>query len=124
DLSCGNVVGPTIAGAIANEQAEGVEDVNVELSGTGMFQQLTGANGSYSFSNIPAGGDYTITPGHDENHGNGVTTYDLVLITRHILGIQMLNSPYKIIAADANRSNSVTTSDMVEIRKLILQLIP
>jgi hypothetical protein len=31
-----------------------------------------------------------------------------------------LNSPYKIIAADANKSNSVTTFDILELRKLIL----
>jgi hypothetical protein len=53
-----------------------------------------------------------------------VTTYDLVLISRHILGIQNLNSPYKVIAADANKSNSVTTLDMVVIRKVILQIEP
>jgi hypothetical protein len=43
-----------------------------------------------------------------------------VLISKHILGVQTLDSPYKIIAADANKSNSVTTFDLVEIRKLIL----
>lgn len=53
---------------------------------------------------------------------NGVTTWDLVLISRHILGVQLLGSPYKIIAADANANQSVTTLDMVAIRKIILQL--
>ncbi len=51
---------------------------------------------------------------------NGVTTYDLVLISKHILDTEPLNSPYKIIAADANKSGSITTIDIVEIRKLIL----
>ncbi|MBK8490778.1 MAG: T9SS type A sorting domain-containing protein [Saprospirales bacterium] len=122
-FACNSANGPTVAGAIANEEEEGVEGVSVELSGNGSNTELTGSNGTYSFGNIPSGGDYTVTPVFDVNDGNGVTTYDLVLITRHILGIQSLNSPYKIIAADANRSNSVTTSDMVEIRKIILQLI-
>ena len=121
--ACNSANGPAIAGAIANEEEEGVEGVTVELSGSGTNSELTGINGSYSFANIPSGGDYTVTPAYDENHGNGVTTYDLVLISRHILAVQPLNSPYKIIAADANRSNSVTTSDMVEIRKIILQLV-
>jgi hypothetical protein len=43
-----------------------------------------------------------------------------VLISKHILGIQPLGSPYKMIAADANMSNSITTFDIVELRKLIL----
>jgi len=120
----GNPSGPAVAGAIANEQEEGVEGVTVELSGNGDIFQTTNFSGAYAFSNVPAGGDYTVTPVLDENHANGVSTYDLVLITRHILGIQLLDSPYKIIAADANHSNSVTTADMVEIRKIILLLIP
>ena len=62
----------------------------------------------------------TIKPIKDINPLNGVSTFDLLLISRHILGIRMLDSPYKIIAADVNNSNSVTTFDLVELRKLIL----
>ncbi|HRI58828.1 MAG TPA: cohesin domain-containing protein [Saprospiraceae bacterium] len=61
-----------------------------------------------------------IVPHKDDNPLNGVSTFDMVLISRHILGIEPLNSPYKIIAADVNKSNSITTFDIVEIRKLIL----
>jgi hypothetical protein len=62
----------------------------------------------------------TITPVKDDNPLNGVTTYDLVLISKHILGIEPLSTPYKMIAADANKSNSITTFDIVELRKLVL----
>jgi hypothetical protein len=58
----------------------------------------------------------------DTNPLNGVSTFDLVLISKHVLGSTPLDSPYKLIAADANKSNSVTTFDIVEIRKLILQI--
>jgi hypothetical protein len=44
----------------------------------------------------------------------------LVLISKHILGLEPLSTPYKMIAADANKSGSITTFDIVEIRKLIL----
>jgi hypothetical protein len=44
----------------------------------------------------------------------------LVLINKHILGLEPLSSPYKMIAADANNSRSITTFDIVEMRKLIL----
>src|SRR5690606_33233473 len=46
--------------------------------------------------------------------------FDLVLISKHILGIEALGSPYKMIAADINKNGSITTIDMVELRKLIL----
>lgn len=51
---------------------------------------------------------------------NGVSTYDLVVITKHILGQTPLASVYQGIAADVNNSHSITTFDIVETRKLIL----
>jgi hypothetical protein len=66
--------------------------------------------------------NYTVTPEKNDDPMNGVSTFDLVLIQKHILGIDYLNTPYKIIAADVNHSNSVTTLDMVELRKIILQV--
>lgn len=52
----------------------------------------------------------------------GVSTFDLVLINRHILGQQPLENFYQVLAADVNRSNSISTFDIIEIRKLILGL--
>jgi hypothetical protein len=43
-----------------------------------------------------------------------------VLISKHLLSQEALNSPYKMIAADANKSNSISTFDIVELRRLIL----
>ena len=51
-----------------------------------------------------------------------MTTYDLVLINKHILAIEPFNSPYKMIAADANVSGSITSFDVVALRRLILGL--
>ena len=74
------------------------------------------------FSQHPGSGkqEFEMTPAKDDNWTCGVTTFDLVLIQKHILAIEPLDSPYKIIAADANRSESVTTADVVLFRKLIL----
>ncbi len=85
-----------------------------------MNAQTTNGNGVYSISPVPGCQTYTITPYRNDFPLNGVSTYDLVLITKHILGLEALGSPYKIIAADANKSQSVTTFDVVALRKLIL----
>ncbi len=58
----------------------------------------------------------------DVNPLNGLTTFDLVLISRHILNIQPLGSPYKLIAADVNRSSTIATLDLIQLRKLILNI--
>ena len=112
----------TVAGALKTETADGVADANVNVQ-AGQFNSfdMTDNQGLYSFTDlVPANTNYTVTPTKDDNPLNGVSTYDLVLISKHILGLEPLNTPYKMIAADANKSNSITTFDIVEVRKLIL----
>ncbi len=76
--------------------------------------------GNYAFSKVQSGKTYSIQGEIKENPLNGVSTYDLVLISKHILGLEALNNPYKMIAADANKSNTITTLDIVMLRRLIL----
>ncbi len=117
----------SVAGDLKTETQNGLEDASVEMIGThpalppvSMFD-MTNNDGAYAFSNaLPISANYSVTPLKDDNHLNGVTTFDLVLISKHILGLEPLGSPYKMIAADANKSNSITTFDIVELRKLIL----
>ncbi len=73
---------------------------------------------------IPFGEDYQATIRAERTLGPlvGVTTYDLVLISKHILAIEPFTSVYQMVAADVNASGSVTTFDILETRKLILGL--
>jgi len=115
-----------VSGALKTEAGNGLEDANVELDGASPSNPSVNllvpsdADGNFLFTNVPYNGDYTVTPIKDNDPLNGVSTFDLVLINKHILGIEPLNSPYKMIAADANNSRSITTFDIVELRKLIL----
>jgi hypothetical protein len=126
--ACGNNQVPVIAGALKTEMQEGVQEAEVQLYGTPpsgipapMMSALSDNLGNFFFANtLPVGSDYTLVPLKDDNPLNGVTTYDLVLISKHILGSEPFDSPYKMIAADANKSGSITTFDIVEFRKLIL----
>lgn len=66
--------------------------------------------------NVP----YILFPEKTGEFLNGVTTLDIVLIQRHILGIEPLKDMRLLIAADVNSDGKVTASDLSEIRKLIL----
>ncbi len=118
---CGGV-GSRIAGVIMTEESETVQDVEVGLSGGSISNMTTEADGAYEFNNLENGYDYTVSPQLDNNYLNGVSTFDLVLISKHILGVTPLNSPYKMIAADVNNSHSISTVDIIKIRKLILNV--
>jgi hypothetical protein len=110
----------TVAGALTTAEDQGIEDVTVDING-GLFTQDTDETGTFGFD-LDAGGDYSVVPSLDLDASNGVTTFDIVLITQHILGMNPLNDPLKMIAADANNSNTVTTLDVVAIRMVILQI--
>jgi len=86
-----------------------------------MLQSVnTNYRGDYAFPAMDLGQSYTVDPSADDDHLNGVTTLDLILIQRHILGLQMIDSPYRIIAADINNDNRVSSTDLVNLRSVIL----
>ncbi|MFZ4399676.1 MAG: hypothetical protein ACOYO1_06560 [Bacteroidales bacterium] len=112
-----------ISGNVHVEQGYLMNNVKMKLSGSGSNDSInTSSNGIYSF-NVLQGNSYSITPSkvNDIPALSGLSTLDLILIQRHILNIQSLNSAYKIIAADVNQSGNVSTMDILLIKSLILQ---
>ncbi len=59
----------------------------------------------------------------DNDPLSNVSTVDILLIQRHLLGIERLTN-LQIAVGDVNNSGSLTTADMAEIRRLILGHIP
>ncbi|HMR73388.1 MAG TPA: T9SS type A sorting domain-containing protein, partial [Candidatus Saccharibacteria bacterium] len=108
-----------VAGAIKSETNDNIKGVTVTLSGEANKTVTTAADGVYNFS-VDKGMDVTITPSKDDNPLAGISTFDLVKISKHILRVELLDSPYKMIAADVNNSKTISALDLVELRKLIL----
>ncbi|MCO6491566.1 MAG: choice-of-anchor J domain-containing protein [Phaeodactylibacter sp.] len=115
----------TICGRICRENGDGL--VNVTLSaadGQDNWSTVSNPDGSHCLDPVPAGGNYTVTPEKNTGWRNGVTANDLFLIQRHILQIELLDSPYKLISADADASGSIDGNDLFLLQKLILLQIP
>ena len=124
--SVDNVCGgesPAIAGFVEREDGEGVMLSEVMISGNGSNTDMTNNEGYFEVTDLEAGYDYTVVPSKNDDHNLGVTTLDIIKIRQHILTTELLDSPYKLIAADANNNQMVTTSDIIEIRRLILTTI-
>ena len=111
-----------IAGLILTEDGIPVQLSNVILNGAQSDTVTNDATGYFEFNELPNGGDYTVTPEKNIFPDNGVSTFDLIFIRRHILGIQPLASPYKMIASDVNRSGNISAFDMILLSKIILQI--
>lgn len=116
---CGEGLRPTIDGHVSTVYNDMLDDVRVDLLGTENMYEMT-AEGSYAFPEMPSGGNYLVDPTKNDDVNNGVSTLDLVLIQRHVIGLQDLDSPYKMIAADINNDQDVSSADIVELRKVIL----
>jgi uncharacterized Zn-finger protein/subtilisin-like proprotein convertase family protein len=115
-----------IAGIVLTETGLPVNEVNIELSSVaGEFPKfdITEEDGNYSFTSNPYWYEYLLSPEKDIDYLNGVSTLDIILIQKHVLGIEVLDSPYKIIAADATNDLKVSALDLLVIRKLLLGFI-
>jgi hypothetical protein len=77
-------------------------------------------DGEYLFNNLVMGASYNIDGEKAGEFLNGVSTLDIVMIQRHILGIELLSTPYKVVASDVDNNNRVSSSDIIALRKAIL----
>jgi len=115
-------ISQTISGQARTETGQGIENVEVSLTGPGVsLQQFTDDNGNFSFSGVPTGQSYELCLSLNINPLNGVTTFDGVVLSKHILDIELLNSPYKIIAAETGTENNPPdVLDLYRMRQTIL----
>ena len=115
----------TINGRVITPSGNTIPSVRLGLSGTvitgSMLDNSTSTENGYTLSEL-VGGNYTIRASkkNDINKTNGVSVADALLIQSHILGKSILNSPYKLIAADVDGSGSVTTLDILYLKRFIL----
>ena len=110
-----------IAGKIRLANGFILSGFQVTLAGTTHYT-TTNSEGIFKFSDLNMDKKYTLNITKETQYLEGVSTYDLLLINRHILGIKPIMSKYGMIAADVNNSGSITTLDMVLIKKMILQI--
>jgi hypothetical protein len=105
---------------ISDPFGNAMEEVEMSVKASG-FDTTFLVNGIYNLSEVASlqNRNYTLKPYRD-GHPSGLTTFDLVLISKHILGLEPLHCPWQLVAADVNCSSSITTFDIVNARKVIL----
>lgn len=112
-----------IEGEVLTPEDEGFANLPIVVENqVDTFVSHTGPSGFYHVNLPPSTISYTLKPVYNENAKNGVSTFDLILITKHILGVQPLSNPYYRIAADVNGSQHISTQDVIAIRRVILGL--
>jgi hypothetical protein len=115
-----NTVMGTIAGSIRTEQGKEVENAVISVMNTTAFATMTGVDGAFRVDNLPFGENLTLVPSKNDDLMNGVSTMDMIIISKHILGLERITSPYALIAADIDGSGGISTLDLIRLRKLVL----
>jgi lysyl endopeptidase len=113
-----------ISGRLQGWWGPSLRNFRVAISGGSVDTVTTDTMGNFRFVNLPPNQNYTIKPLSPDDDLNGVTTFDLVKISQHILTIEPLGSPWRMLAADVNNSNTITSFDIIETRKTILGVTP
>lgn len=118
---------PDTVCVVPNTPNTGIEDLSWQIESIGPVPPASEYTIDYCvtlnagfLSDTLSNNRYKIYPSKDNDPLNGVSTFDLVLIWKHILEYELLDNPYRLIAADADRSGNITMNDLVELRKLIL----
>ena len=110
----------SLSGNVRRANGDGIPNATVYLYADSTFTSITDENGAYQFDHIVEGFNYRLVVTKNNNFGNGVSTFDLVKIHKHIIAVQDLDGPLEQIAADANASGIISTLDIIKLRKLVL----
>jgi hypothetical protein len=117
----------SISGAISycsNPSLNPVPGVTLTLTGDTGGSTLSNGSGNYTFSSLPSGGNYTVTPTKAALSAGaaGINTVDVVAIQRHFLILGTPLSGCGLTAANVNGDGSVNTVDVVAVQRFFLSL--
>lgn len=113
----------TLQGLASTENGMSIPGIEIQLITAADTQTtFTAQDGTYAFDDVPLGEPFQLLLTRVDDERNGVSTLDLIQISKHILSVEKINSPYKLLAADIDQSGSLSIIDLIKIRKVILSI--
>lgn len=99
----------------------GVDNVAIDVTenGSSVCTDLTNSTGDYSCT-VVSGGNYQVRPTKADNPACGVSTFDMVILQKHIFATDCLDFPRELFAADANGNGLAATADLAVMQLVTL----
>jgi hypothetical protein len=113
-----------VAGAVKTENNANISSVQVSANTGGAIASsaMTAADGTFSIAGLTPGNYQVKASKTDAKDAyNGVTTFDIARISKHLLAVEKITSPYQLIAADVDKNGDIDGADMLHIRNFILR---
>lgn len=119
---CDNMTG-SIVGEVRTEHGHPIPEVEVQLTlDIDTRTAFSSFEGAYTLEELPACQINSLIVSKTDAVRKGISTMDILLMQKHILGLELLDSPYKMIAADVDRNGRVSVQDIIQLRRVILGL--
>lgn len=115
-----------IEGKVATQKNKNISDAEIDIvASIDTFSgfEMTIDDGTFEYDKTPELLKYVLRPHYNTAASDGVSTLDLVMIQRHILGLAEFDNPYDIIASDVNQNDRLNSSDLLTMRKMVLGII-
>jgi hypothetical protein len=95
-----------------------VPNVTLTLTGTSSGSTLSDGSGNYTFTSLPSGGNYTVTPTKTARMPGSanINTVDVIAVQKQFLTGTFLTG-CKLAAADVNGDNNVNTQDVIAVQR-------
>ena len=106
----------TINGNVSTLGGAPLNDVTVSA---GTDHTVTNTYGGFQIGGT-VGNNYVLTADKEIDPRAGLSTIDLLILKRHLLGIERFSNPFLALAADVNRDGVVNLGDMISLQALIL----
>lgn len=87
---------------------------------------VTDDEGNYTFTELPIAESYVVTPlgfpteSSRAERIDGINIADLVILSRHLIGIQLFTENWQFLAADVSGDNEIGLIDILTIQSYIL----
>ena len=125
---CGNMT-TAADGIVYNQGTDQVlNDVTIVASdGRGQIvaEATTTEHGFFAFDALPACTTTSIEARRPSaTWREEVDIFDMVTLQRHLLGIELIDDPYRLLAADVTQDDQVDVRDIITIMRLNLGILP
>jgi hypothetical protein len=110
-----------IGGYITDEQGDKIPEVEIAVD-SNAYGIMSDSLGHYALGYMPMNEDYTITPYKYSDPQDGLSMSDLIILAKHLMGVDTMDSPYQIIAADVDQNGTLNNDDMLLMHLTILGL--
>ncbi len=111
----------TLTGTVTMPGGSAIGSFDLQIDGELYAPENSGAGGLFTTEILlRPDSAYAISAVKSGSNNNGLTTFDMIKIRKHLLGIETFNEPWKYLASDANHSTAISTADLIQLTKLVL----